>query len=203
MLRDVVERCCSRAAFCTALAYDPPTDQGWFQRAFPQLERLVAQRGAGLSERLANGFEDLFCDPNVRTLVAVGSDQPFVTAARIAEAHAALEDGADLVLGPDVGGGYYLVGLRQARPELFLRIEMSTRGMCTRTLALARELGLRSVLLPEEYDVDLPSDLERLRRDLRIRRTRGESADADYPRHTERALQELFPRDRPNPTDFE
>ncbi len=194
MLRDTVERCLLSSAFATTLLFTPAEEEAWFRAAFPGLSDFRPQRGEGLAERLARGFEELLAETPGRTVVAIGSDQPLVLPERIAEAHAALERGADLVLGPDLGGGYYLVGLSVSRPELFLEIEMGTTGMYAATLGLARELGLAVERLAPAYDVDVERDLVRLRADLDAWRSRGGAAEPTFPRCTDRSLRELFPR---------
>lgn len=190
MLRDAVERCRASSGFRTVLLHTPAGEGPWFAARFPGL-RLRPQRGPDLAERLANAFADLLEEEGVETLVAIGSDQPLVGAARIVEAHRALEEGADLVLGPDLGGGYYLVGMRAPHPELFTRVEMSTDGMCAATVRLAEERGLAVRLLATGYDVDVGADVERLRADLDRWRARGGEDEADFPRHTAAILLEL------------
>lgn len=193
MLQDAVERCLACPQFRTVLFFTPARERAWFRRTFPGLADLRTQRGEGLAERLANAFSNLFEEEVSSTVVAIGSDQPLLSTRRIAEAHEALEDRADVVLGPDLGGGYYLVGLRAPYPELFTRVEMSSERMCAATLEFARRLGLSVELLERGYDVDVERDLVRLRADLAAWRARGADLDADFPRHTDRRLQQLFP----------
>ena len=190
MLADALERGeVARGAFRTRLCYAPAGAERWFRKRFPGSHELAPQRGPGLAERLAAFFADALAEEAVDTAVALGSDAPRLTAARIAEAHRRLEGGADVVLGPDLGGGYYLVGLRHPHPELFTAVEMSTDGMCTATAVLAREEGLAVELLEPEYDVDVETDLERLRADL----ARDDPEAPDFPRHTAALLPTLLP----------
>ncbi len=189
MLADAVERCSACSAFRTALVFAPPEERAWFAARFPELDDLRAQEGDGLGARLARFFERALAEPGTRTVVAIGSDQPLVGTRTIARAHERLEAGQDLVLGPDAGGGYYLVGLRRAEPALFTEVAMSSAGMCEATLALARGRGLRAELLEPGYDVDVAADLERLRADL----GRLPPATPEFPRHTALRLRELFP----------
>ena len=192
MLRDVVERFVA-APLAPVLWYAPAEDRAWFEEAFPSV-RLEPQCGPDLARRMAYTFEDVLFDAD--SAVLVGSDQPLIPAERIVEAHRALEEGAEVVLGPDLGGGYYLIGMRGSHPELFLGIEMSTESMCTATIERAREFGLALHLLPEELDVDTGADLERLRDTLF-----GDGLDPaspDYPARTAGVLAELF-RDVPLP----
>ena len=193
MLRDAVERCATSQAFRTALWFAPASEEAWFRTAFPGLE-LRPQRGEGLGERLAAAFEEGLAEPGARSLVAIGSDQPLVSSACIEAAHIALEDGVDVVLGPDAGGGYYLVGLRAPHASLFTEVPMSSAGMCAETVRLAESLGLSVRLLEPGYDVDVVADLLRLRGDLgRLRAPGAPGAPGEFPRHTDDCLQRLLP----------
>jgi hypothetical protein len=187
MLRDTVERCLA-GEFRTVLAFAPAAAAAWFRAHFPAVEDQRPQIGPGLGERLALFVAESFARREARSLVVVGSDQPLVPLARLHEAHRALEDGADCVLGPDRGGGYYLIGLAQSRPELFTAVRMSSAGMCAATEALARERGLTVERLDEELDVDTPADLERLCAELAAPRA---ARDARFLGHTRRSLAEL------------
>lgn len=184
MLRDAVAR--ARAGdFRRALVFAPAERAGWFRSTFPEVAEQWPQVGAGLGARLAGFVARAFERRLARTLVIVGSDQPLVPLACLEEAHARLERGADCVLGPDLGGGYHLVGLRRSVPELFTEVPMSSPGMAAATLRLARARGLSVAELAAHPDVDLPADLEHLRAVLAAR------ADLPFVDHTRRALAEL------------
>ena len=92
-------------------------------------------------------------------LVIVGTDCPGLDAATIANAFAAL-DRHDLVLGPALDGGYYLVGMRGRTSTVFERIDWGTARVLDQTLARAAELAVE--LLPAMADVDRPEDLAHL-----------------------------------------
>jgi rSAM/selenodomain-associated transferase 1 len=188
MLRDTVARALADASSRPVLAFTPDGAAAWFRRAFPAIAEQRPQRGEGLGARLARLFEELLAAPDARSLVAVGSDQPLLPPGVVRRAHEALERGADLVVGPDAGGGYYLIGARVAHPELFLDVPMSTPDMCAATVALARDRGLEVELLEEAYDVDVPADLRRLAADLEDLVARGTADGPDFPLHTHRWL---------------
>jgi rSAM/selenodomain-associated transferase 1 len=163
MLADGLARCLASNDFRTQLAVHPAGSEAWFRARFPELHDLVAQRGADLGARLAAHFEQSFARERLASGVVLGSDAPEVPLARVLEAHERLSDGADLVLGPDGGGGYYLVGLRRPCGVLFTEVAMSEPGMYARTLELARDRRLVVAELEPGDDVDTPADLERLR----------------------------------------
>ncbi len=163
MLADGLARCLGSSAFRTQLAVHPAGSEPWFHARFPELGELVTQRGADLGTRLAAHFDQAFAREKLSSAVVLGSDAPEVPLERVLEAHQRLADGADLVLGPDGGGGYYLVGLRRPCGVLFTEVAMSEPGMYARTLELARDRRLVVAELAPGHDVDTPADLERLR----------------------------------------
>lgn len=169
MLDDTVWKCAASGEFETAIA--AAGDAAWFRERYPDVREIVPQEGMDLGERLARCFESAAAVRPGWSLACVGADSPQVPLERIVEAHQAIESGADLVLGPDQGGGYYLVALARPVAEIFTRVKMSTPTMREETLAVARELGLRVRLLAEDFDVDTPADLERLAGDGRAPRS--------------------------------
>jgi hypothetical protein len=186
MLRDGVARCLA-GDFTTVLAFAPAEAAPWFRATFPQVADQRAQVGPDLGRRLAHFASEFFARAPHSSLVVVGSDQPLVPLARLEEAHRALEDGAECVLGPDTGGGYYLIGLTRSVPELFTAVPMSSAGMLAATRGVARACGLAMAELPEHPDVDTPLDLERLLGELAQPRTRSHP----HLDHTRRALTAL------------
>lgn len=129
--------------------------QAWLGSAWP----VQPQRGATLGERLAHATDRTFAEGMHRVIV-IGTDSPWLDGVLIEEAFSAMEQ-ADLVLGPAVDGGYYLVGLAKPAPGLFRGIAWSTSQVLDQTLATARTLGRTASLLPEGYDIDRRTDLQR------------------------------------------
>src|SRR5262245_31465488 len=86
---------------------------------------LIEQTGTGLGDALAYAFEHQFAQGS-ESAILIGSDNPTLSAEPIAAAQRALDDGADLVIGPTSDGGYYLIGMRQPQPGVFQDIDWST-----------------------------------------------------------------------------
>jgi rSAM/selenodomain-associated transferase 1 len=146
------------------LAYAPPDAGPYFEGLVPDDFRLVPQRGANLGQRLANALAEHF-EAGYRRVVVMNSDGPTLPLAWLEEAFSGL-DRADISLGPGHDGGYYLIGMKRLHLELFRGIAWSTEAVIPQTLAMCRRLGLSVHHLPEWYDVDVGTDLVRLRRDL-------------------------------------
>jgi rSAM/selenodomain-associated transferase 1 len=113
---------------------------------------LRAQGDGDLGARLEQQFDDAFREGHER-VVAIGSDCPDLTASVLEQAFAHLGS-ADVVLGPAVDGGYYLIGTNRPAPELFRGIPWSSPTTLAATLAAATASGRRVAVLPRLADVD-------------------------------------------------
>ena len=64
-----------------------------------------------------------------------------------------------MVLGPCEDGGYYFIGLQEARPELFEDMPWGGKEVLATTLMRAEKLGMEFDLLPKLRDIDTAGDL--------------------------------------------
>ena len=159
LLQDVLETSLAAAHshdLDAVLAVDPPNAAQDRARMCPPGFRIVAQRGADLSERMAWSVAEAAAAGADRILLR-GSDSPTLDEARIGRALASLDD-HDLVICPDRDGGYNLIGLRGVSPGLFDH-PMSTARVLDDTLANAERAGLRTHVLPASFDLDSVEDL--------------------------------------------
>ncbi len=118
------------------------------------------QKGADIGERMRRAFEKSFKE-GFDSVVLVGSDSPGLPLENIQQAFDHLL-AKDLILGPTLDGGYYLIGLKNKFPEgLFDGVEWSTEKVLNQTLANAKNLNLHLSLLPKYFDIDRPEDLAR------------------------------------------
>ncbi|WP_373542616.1 TIGR04283 family arsenosugar biosynthesis glycosyltransferase [Chamaesiphon sp.] len=91
-------------------------------------------------------------------VVLIGTDCPGLTTEILTQAFEMLLD-RDLVLGAAVDGGYYLIGMCQPQPELFVGIDWSTDRVLHQTIDIANRLNLAIGYLPTLADIDRPEDL--------------------------------------------
>jgi rSAM/selenodomain-associated transferase 2/rSAM/selenodomain-associated transferase 1 len=116
------------------------------------------RQGSGdLGERMARAFHEAF-QAGLDRVVLVGTDIPSITDRILLRAFENLGH-ADLVLGPARDGGYYLIGLRQHFPQLFVDMPWGTERVLEKTTQVADGLGLTVVYLETLNDVDRPEDL--------------------------------------------
>ena len=124
---------------------------------------LREQRGADLWERMRGCFADLFGEGHAPVLIR-NTDSPDLAPDLVSSALAQCRPGR-VVLGPDTGGGYYLIGLSEAHPVLLGIASEGADTVFERTVSRVRELGLDLVTLSVQADVDTFDDLQAMWRD--------------------------------------
>ena len=139
-----------------------PDKQHRFFRALHRTSSVncLEQPEGDLGERMLSAFQ-LHCHQG--PLLLIGTDCPALQPSHLRAAAQTLLDGEDAVCYPAEDGGYVLIGLRQPQPGLFVDMAWSTSEVMSETRARANSLGLRLRELETLWDVDLPSDLPRLR----------------------------------------
>lgn len=144
-LADTLAAVCATPAAWRAVALEGEAGP-WL----PAGVEVVAQRGAGLDERLAAAFDDTGAPA-----VVVAADTPQVTPELLDAALSGLaRPGVDAVLGPTEDAGYWVLGLRRAQPEVFVGVPMSHPTTLASQRRRLRRLGLRVAELPPLRDVD-------------------------------------------------
>jgi uncharacterized protein len=122
--------------------------------------KIMDQVGDDLGGRMSQAFGTLFAR-GYRQVVLIGTDVPTLPLDHVKQALIALEN-HDLVLGPALDGGYYLIGLKRMTPELFADIPWSTDQVLRLTQRKAATIGLKASLVQPWRDVDTLADLEAL-----------------------------------------
>lgn len=97
-------------------------------------------------------------------MIVVGTDCPSLTAETVEQAFDALER-AEVVIGPALDGGYYLIGMSSLQSSLFIDVPWSSADTRAITLERARAAGLRVSLLPVLRDIDTANDWRAWRAD--------------------------------------
>jgi rSAM/selenodomain-associated transferase 1 len=138
--------------FCFA----PPDARAEMAAWFPA-EELVAQEGADLGERMAGAFDEGF-RRGARRVAIIGGDVPWVSREAVTEAFRSLAE-HDVVLGPTLDGGYYLLALARPQPGLFRGIAWSTPSVLAATVERAGALGLSVRRLEPLPDIDTIEDV--------------------------------------------
>ena len=121
-----------------------------------ELNYLLQGEG-DLGKRMENSFLSAF-NKGAQEVVIIGIDCPNLSAEVLAQAFEKIHN-CDLLLGPAVDGGYYLIGLKRAIGELFINIDWGTAKVLQQTVDIAQQLNLSVGYLATLADVDRPEDL--------------------------------------------
>ncbi len=163
------------------IAYTPPEGLNALQTLIGEDLVYIPQQGATLGERLIAAAYWAY-DRDYAKFLFVGSDSPTLPIQYVEHALDLLES-RDVVIGPSVDGGYYLIGFSKHGaslliPTIFEEVTWSTDVVFRQTLEKIRMINARLGLLPPWYDVDTPAGLQLLQDHLFGMALAGESIPA-------------------------
>lgn len=163
LLLDTVDACRAEAPDTALLHADPSEAPALAQLVGPDVP-LVLQEGRGLGDALRLGMARRLADGPT---ALVSSDIPGLPPGSVTRAFTLLEtEGCDVVLGPALDGGYWLIAMRDPSDAPFDAIPWSTPAACAVTVERCREAGLAVATIDTWRDVDTPVDLAFLLRDV-------------------------------------
>lgn len=116
------------------------------------------QVSGSLGDRMSDTMESLSLKH--QKSVIIGSDCTQLVPGTLIAAYNAL-DKADVVLGPSLDGGYYLIGMKKHHPTLFEDIAWSTKEVLNQTIEKIKETRLSYRLLAPLSDIDYVDDLKK------------------------------------------
>ena len=123
---------------------------------------LHAQRGADLGARMRAAFDEAFA--RGEALVLIGADCPALKPGDLRAAASAL--GAhDVAIVPAEDGGYVLLAMARAVPQVFEGVAWGSASVIGETRSRLAAAGVAWLELPALWDVDRPEDYERLQRE--------------------------------------
>ena len=174
------------------IAYTPLDAQPDLQTLIGEYAVYIPQMGTDLGARLVSATQ-WAAEYGYEKILIVGSDSPTLPLAYISQAIAGLET-CDVVIGPSVDGGYYLIGFSAANltrvvPHIFEDIAWSTPQVFQQTIARIGSIEASLGLLPPWYDIDTPEDLAFLQAHLSAMRLAGDTVQAV---RTEKLLTKLL-----------
>ncbi len=141
------------------LSVHPIEARGEFASRAPSNFRVIAQCGNGLAARMMWAVDEAAAGGAGKILLR-GSDNPALSIRHLQAALLGLDE-HDLVVSPDLDGGYGLIGVRGVWPGVFDH-PMSTHTLLEETIADARRLGLSVQVLEGSFDIDRVEDISRL-----------------------------------------
>jgi rSAM/selenodomain-associated transferase 1 len=146
------------------LAYLPVGARDYFRSLASDFE-LTPQSGEDLGSRL-HQLTNKYLLYGYNQVVVMDSDSPTLPISYLRSAFEQFTEDSDVVIGPSLDGGYYLIGLNQPAPALLRDVRMSTPHVLADTLTQATKAHLRVRVLSTWYDVDDQYGLDYLISDL-------------------------------------
>ena len=186
-LHDTIHRILTVEARLT-LYFSPPHERPYFEAIAPPGFMLAPQVEGDLGCRMAAFFKEQF-GQGAGQVVLVGSDSPTLPMDYVKKAFKLLRQ-HEIVLGPAIDGGYYLIGCAREMPTIFERTPWGTSQVLHATISAIQHAGYRFTLLPRWYDVDTLDDWRMLQDEVTAKRELG--LNPGIPQ-TERLLQESEP----------
>lgn len=185
-IMDLCERFARLSVPHRVLAYSPRGSRKAVALLASRHWRLTPQEGSSRGQTLAALFEYAWRIGCQRAVVML-SDCPTVPDAFVIEAFDRLLVD-DVVLGPTVQGGVYLVGVSLERPELFQGFDWEGEGVFEALVDRAEAFGLVLGLVPHWYEVNDAGGLAVLESHLRALAVAGSEG---LPKRTASLLQRL------------
>jgi uncharacterized protein len=115
------------------------------------------QTGQDLGQRMYQATKEVMEIDGYQNVVIVGTDCPFLTKNLIMEAFEQLRYNS-FVLGPAYDGGYYLLGMRQLRIEIFEKIIWGGSRVLTDTIHRINKMVKTFYQLSPLMDIDTEQD---------------------------------------------
>lgn len=128
------------------------TDDVWDKTIYDKR----VQKGQSLGERMAHAFSDGF-NNGFEKIIIIGSDMLDLSQSDVENAFAALDEN-DFVIGPAVDGGYYLLGMRCFKPQLFQDKEWGKDTVFADSMADLRTEKVN--VLATKNDIDVYEDIK-------------------------------------------
>jgi glycosyltransferase A (GT-A) superfamily protein (DUF2064 family) len=142
------------------VAHEPPDAGRELRPLVGEDASLFPQNGDGIAGRLADAAARVFARTRGPLLI-VWPDIPWLRPEHAAAALDDLESGCDVVLGPAIDGGLYLIAVARPLPKLFALPEQAWRSpdVMTMGVAAARDAGLELGILRVERALHQPADV--------------------------------------------
>jgi glycosyltransferase A (GT-A) superfamily protein (DUF2064 family) len=142
------------------VAHDPPDAGPQVRAVVGEGATLFPQNGDGIAGRLSDAAARVFAR-NDGPLLIVWPDLPHLRPEHASAALGDLSAGCDVVLGPAIDGGFYLIAIGRPQPRLFALPEAAWRSpdVMTVGVAAAQEAGLEIGILRAERPLHRPADV--------------------------------------------
>lgn len=124
----------------------------WNEATFIKKQQIGDDLGIRMHRAFQQGFEDGY-----KRIIIIGSDMIDLDQQDLEEAFSVLNTN-DFVIGPAEDGGYYLLGMRSLKAELFQNKNWGTSSVLKDTLSNLKNENLH--LLQQKNDIDHYEDIK-------------------------------------------
>jgi len=142
------------------ICFFPAERQAMVEDWLGQNHTYMHQAGKDLGHRMDNALSRVFSQ-GAQKAVLVGTDIPDISAHHLLTALDLLNKN-DVVIGPSLDGGYWLIGFQRDGycPDLFQQIDWGAETVFSATIEKCQANGLSTGILPVLRDIDTLEDLQ-------------------------------------------
>ena len=138
----------------------PNINHSFFQQCETNYQlSLHTQQGDDLGERMHHAITSAL--ETSAAVILMGCDCPSFESNDLEFAITALQAENDIVIAPAEDGGYVMIGMTQAQPQLFLNLTWGHDQVFKNTRQRMSELDLKCIETCMHWDIDTADDLQR------------------------------------------
>lgn len=153
------------------LTYTPEASFSLMKNYIPSYIKCFPQQGKDLGEKMLNSFRYLH-KKGYTKVALIGADIPQIQPSDIRESFEILEN-CDIVLGPTIDGGYYLIGMDNVYKDLFEdKLKWGNKSVLEGTIDIANGLNLEIGFTNKLRDIDTKEDLLVFMKEIENRKDR-------------------------------
>lgn len=186
-LKDVKNACMDTEADLF-VCYTPEGKEGLLYPLLGEEVVYFPQEGEDLGERMCHAIESVL-RKGYDACVLIGTDVPEIRAKHLIEAFAVLgieKVAKDVVFGPTVDGGYYLVGMKKPYKEVFEKQTYGRGNVLENTIRRLKDQKFKVGCIEQLQDMDTREDLQGYRERMRKNPRLQETATGRYLMRTSR-----------------
>ncbi len=162
LVERLLHELCEGAVAPVTLCCTPDTAHPFFTQCRERYGvSLQQQQGNGLGERLHYALGSAL--RRSRYALVIGCDIPQLKSDDLSTAFKLLQGGKQAVISPTEDGGYALLGIALPEVRLFEQVEWGSERVMAQTRNRLGRLGWSWSELREQWDIDTPDQLPRLR----------------------------------------
>lgn len=182
-LKDI-KRECEKTGADLYICCTPEGEKEVLYRILGSEQHYFPQNGKCLGERMYLAIREVL-NHGYDACILIGTDVPELRADQLNQAFSALEH-RDVVLGPTVDGGYYLVGMKVPLGAVFEVKKYGDQSVLQNTVLQLKKSGLTVGFVKTLWDLDTYEDLQECRKRMRTEKSLIESETGRYLAKTSR-----------------